>query len=206
MSQCLCGGHRTPSRSQSVVRLVGQMPLPIELFLLGSVLYHFCKPRFFPGISVAMGGGEYRMDCRGRGQWPLPCWEPCEGISTTFWSWLFSPLTLFFISLKILIYTHTHHSVRVDIMGQLLWVSVLFLQCIFQGLNSVPQVRQPAPSSVDCVTSSSLWDSCWKSGAGVAWNTSMVRMQGTVHMKIIWVSLYISSISLLSAVFFSVWQ
>lgn len=47
MSQCSCGGHRAPPRNQSVVGLLGQMPLPIELFLLGSVLYHFCKPHFF---------------------------------------------------------------------------------------------------------------------------------------------------------------
>lgn len=35
------------------------------------------------------------------------------------------------------------------------------------------------------------------------WNTSMVRIRGTAHGKIILVSFYISSISLLSAVFFS---
>ena len=52
------------------------------------------------------------------------------------------------------------------------------------------------------LTTSLLRESKCKPGGDVDWNASTVRMRGTAGEKIILASFYISSISLLSAVFF----
>lgn len=119
---------------------------------LDSMLHHVCKPKLsFWNLCGQWGDGEYRVGCRGRGLWLLPYWGTQERI----WLYqslvlgLFTPPSVFFTFLRIFISLHMHihiyHNVRVEVRGQLLRVDSLFLPCVFQGLNSDPQIWLQAP-------------------------------------------------------------